>query len=155
MAHARGAADVRRYCVTREVGKGTTVTNNSSKPLANGKGVSALYTSLNIPWWLVHMIRIVAKLVTNVRYDGHRLNSALPNVDTEIPPASRRGTGTVKLNTSNVIATAKTPSLKDSRRPVCFSTAAAFGSLLILSSSPLPLTLGTKPVGPGSGPASQ
>ena len=119
MAHASAAGGLPRYCVTREVGNGTTVTNNSSKPLANRKGVSALYTILKMLWWLAHMIKIVAKLVMNVRYDGHCWKSALANAGTEIAPAGRWGT--CKLNTSNVMATAKTPSLKDSRRPVCFS----------------------------------
>jgi hypothetical protein len=71
------------------VGKGTAVTNKSSKPLANRKGVLALYTILKMPWWLAHMIKIVAKLVMNVRYDGHWLNSALPKAGTEIAPAGR------------------------------------------------------------------
>jgi hypothetical protein len=42
-----------------------------------------------MPWWLTHMIKIVAKLVMNVRYDGHWLNSALPKAGTEIAPAGR------------------------------------------------------------------
>jgi hypothetical protein len=94
------------------------------------------------------MIKIVAKLVMNVRYDGHCANSALPNAGTEIAPAGRWGT--CKLNTSNVMATAKTPSLKDSRRPVCFSTAPARCSLFMASL--LPDTPGRVAYGPVCSP---
>jgi hypothetical protein len=87
-----------------------TETVISSNRLRNSSVRSTWRTCANSMWWLTQMMPIVAKLVTYVTYDGHWASSAGPRL---VPLA-----GTCSSTTSRVAATANTPSLNASRRPV-------------------------------------
>src|SRR5713226_8747234 len=65
-------------------------------------------------WWLSHMTRIVMKLVTKAKKDCHSL---IRPWDKETPDVD----GSRRFRTSNVIAKAKTPSLKASVLAVSFA----------------------------------
>ena len=67
-------------------------------------------------WWFTHMIRMVKKLVKKAKNAGHSETRPLNRA----PPAPV--TGSRRFRTRRVIANAKRPSLKASRRPVSFSS---------------------------------
>src|SRR2546430_12105050 len=69
---------------------------------------------LNMLWWLSHITRIVMKLVPRAKKAG---NSSIRPWDRETPDVA----GSRRFSTSNVIAKAKTPSLKASVLAVSFA----------------------------------
>src|SRR2546428_11091836 len=73
-------------------------------------------------WWFTHMIRTVRKLVNNAKNAGHSFRRPWDRVD----PAG----GTLRSNTSNVMANAKMASLNASVLAVPFSS---IGSVPVVS----------------------
>ena len=66
--------------------------------------------TVNIWWWLIHMMPMVRKLITYATRAGHCARSA--------SHSAVLGAGRLMPSTSSVMAMAKTPSAKVSRRPV-------------------------------------
>ena len=55
---------VRTYCASKLVGNGTTVMPSSNNPFSSINWLSTRTMCWNIQWWLIHMIRMNAKLIT-------------------------------------------------------------------------------------------
>src|SRR5437773_8281658 len=102
------------WAATIEVVKGVRTTKRRRIPFLSMRRRSTRSMWLNMLWWLSHMTRIVMKLVTMAKKNGASLISPSDN-DVVSVDGSRR------FRTSNVMAKAKTPSLKASVLAVSFA----------------------------------
>src|SRR5579862_2092103 len=95
------------YSATSPVANGINTTHSSSTRLRKSSRRSTTTMVLTSAWWLTQMMPITKKLITYAANDGQ----CEPSWWSSLPCP---GPATVRLSTSRVIATAKTPSLNAS-----------------------------------------
>ncbi len=95
------------YSATSPVANGISTTHSSSTRLRKSSSRSTTRMVLTSAWWLTQMMPITKKLIRYAANDGQ----CEPSWWVSVPCP---GPATVRLSTSRVIATAKTPSLNAS-----------------------------------------
>src|SRR5579859_7346945 len=95
------------YSATSPVANGISTTHSSSTRFRKSTSRSTTRKVLTRTWWLTQMMPITKKLIRYAANDGQCEPSWLVSEPCPGPP-------TVRLSTSRVIATAKTPSLNAS-----------------------------------------